>query len=107
MNSDSIKQLYFSIPTLINNHMIVSDVVILVSIPDFDLTVSILLTVLVADYLIHVGHLLQMLPSASAYSAVVHFVIPKPLLIFSNIAWSSTLAIISSNSSFNSSHIAS
>ncbi len=84
-----------------------TDVHVIGSIPDFNLIVSILLTVLVADYLIHVGHLLQMLPSASAYSAVVHFVIPRPLLIFSNIACSSTLALISSNSSFNSSHIAS
>ena len=80
MNSDSIKQLYFSIPTLINDHMIVSDVVILVSIPDFDLTVSILLTELVADHLVHIGHLLQMLPPGSAYSAVVHFAISNSIV---------------------------
>ena len=87
--------------------MIVSDILIPVPIPDFDLTIGIVLPVLVADHLIHVGHLLQMLPSAFAYPTVVHFVIPRPLLIFSNIACSSTFALISSNSSFSMSHIAS
>ena len=80
MNSDSIKQLYFSIPTLINNHVIVPDVVILVSIPDLDLIVGIVLTVLVANHLVHIGHLLQMLPSGSAYSAVVHFAISNSIV---------------------------
>ena len=60
--------------------MIVSDVVILVSSPDFDLTVGIVLTILVADHLIHVSHLLQMLPSDPTYPAVVHFAISSSIV---------------------------
>jgi hypothetical protein len=60
--------------------VIVSDIVILVSIPDFDLTVDIVLTILVADYLIHISHLFQMLPSRPTYPAVVHFAISSSIV---------------------------
>ena len=60
--------------------MIVSDVIILVSVPDFNLTVGIVLTILVADYLIHVSHLLQMLPSDPTYPTVVHFAISSSIV---------------------------
>lgn len=60
--------------------MIVSDVVILVSIPNFDLTVGIILTILVADHLVHIGHLLQMLPPGPAYPAIVHFAISNSIV---------------------------
>lgn len=50
--------------------MIISDILMLVPIPYLNLTVGIILTVLVPDYFIHVGSLLQMPPPGPAYPIV-------------------------------------